>query len=93
MQIYGEGRRYALERGVIIADTKFEFGILPGEQAPILIDEVLTPDSSRFWPAADWRPGKEQDSFDKQFVRNFTESLVAQGLWDKERQGQHSQTM
>ena len=57
MQIYGEGRRYALERGVIIADTKFEFGILPGEQAPILIDEVLTPDSSRFWPAADWRPG------------------------------------
>ena len=87
MQIYGEGRRYALERGVIIADTKFEFGILPGEQAPILIDEVLTPDSSRFWPAADWRSGTEQDSFDKQFVRNFTESLVAQGLWNKEAPG------
>ena len=87
MQIYGEGRRYALERGVIIADTKFEFGILPGEQTPILIDEVLTPDSSRFWPAADWRPGKEQDSFDKQFVRNFTESLVSQGLWNKEAPG------
>jgi phosphoribosylaminoimidazole-succinocarboxamide synthase len=87
MQIYGEGRRYALERGVIIADTKFEFGILPGEQAPILIDEVLTPDSSRFWPAADWRSGTEQDSFDKQFVRNFTESLVTQGLWNKEAPG------
>ena len=87
MQIYGEGRRYALERGVIIADTKFEFGILPGEQAPSLIDEVLTPDRSRVWPAAVWRPGTEQDSFDKQFVRNYTESLVAQGLWNKEAPG------
>ena len=50
MQIYGEGRRYALERGVIIADTKFEFRILPGEEAP-----TVSPDSSRFWPATDWR--------------------------------------
>jgi len=85
--IYNEGRTYAGERGILIADTKFEFGLEPGSDEPVLIDEVLTPDSSRFWPADDWRPGEEQNSFDKQFVRNFTEGLVAKGLWDKEAPG------
>jgi len=82
MGIYNRGREYALERGIIIADTKFEFGW--GQDRELrLIDEVLTPDSSRFWPADDWEPGREQDSFDKQFVRNYTETLVARGEWDK----------
>ncbi len=85
--IYNEGRAYAGERGILIADTKFEFGLEPGSDDPVLIDEVLTPDSSRFWPADDWRPGEEQNSFDKQFVRNFTEGLVAKGLWNKEAPG------
>ena len=85
--IYNEGRAYAGERGILIADTKFEFGLEPGSSDPVLIDEVLTPDSSRFWPADDWRPGEEQNSYDKQFVRNYTEGLVAQGLWDKEAPG------
>jgi len=85
--IYNEGRAYAGERGILIADTKFEFGLEPGSSEPVLIDEVLTPDSSRFWPADAWRPGEEQNSYDKQFVRNYTEGLVAQGLWDKEAPG------
>tara|TARA_B110000967_G_scaffold118203_1_gene120987 strand:+ start:529 stop:1497 length:969 start_codon:yes stop_codon:yes gene_type:complete len=85
--IYNEGRAYAGERGILIADTKFEFGLEPGSSDPVLIDEVLTPDSSRFWPADDWRPGEEQNSYDKQFVRNYTEGLVAQGFWDKEAPG------
>lgn len=85
--IYNEGRAYAGERGILIADTKFEFGLEPGLSDPVLIDEVLTPDSSRFWPADDWRPGEEQNSYDKQFVRNYTEGLVALGLWDKETPG------
>jgi len=83
IRIYGEARAYAAERGIIIADTKFEFGIPRGGDAPILIDEVLTPDSSRFWPAAEYQPGREQDSLDKQFVRNYLETLVAAGTWDK----------
>ena len=53
----------------------------------VLIDEVLTPDSSRFWPADDWQPGREQESFDKQFVRNYMETLVASGEWNKEYPG------
>ena len=86
MGIYEKGAGYALERGIIIADTKFEFGLgVDGEL--VLIDEVLTPDSSRFWPADDWQPGREQESFDKQFVRNYTETLVASGEWNKEYPG------
>jgi phosphoribosylaminoimidazole-succinocarboxamide synthase len=77
LQIYSEGRAYARERGIIIADTKFEFGLLDGEL--ILIDEVMTPDSSRFWPADDYEPGRNQKSFDKQFVREYLETLD----WDK----------
>lgn len=77
VRIYEESAAYALKRGIIIADTKFEFGLLDGEL--ILIDEVLTPDSSRFWPANTYRPGGPQGSFDKQYVRDW---LIAQG-WDK----------
>ena len=83
LSLYSRARDYALERGIILADTKFEFGQVPGQQTPILIDEIFTPDSSRFWPAAEWEPGREQPSFDKQIVRNYLETLVADGVWDK----------
>jgi phosphoribosylaminoimidazole-succinocarboxamide synthase len=76
--LYERGAEIALERGIIVADTKFEFGFAGGEL--ILIDEVLTPDSSRFWPADGYRPGRSQPSFDKQFVRDW---LDASG-WDHE---------
>ena len=69
IKIYLKGREYAEKKGIIIADTKFVFGILDGEI--ILIDEVLTPDSSRFWPKDSYEPGKDQPSFDKQIVRNY----------------------
>lgn len=85
LHIYTRAREYAAEKGIIIADTKFEFGMLAGE--PILIDEVLTPDSSRFWPAAEWQPGREQNSFDKQYIRNYLLELVAAGDWDKKYPG------
>ncbi len=83
LRLYGKARDYALERGIILADTKFEFGQLPGREEPILIDEIFTPDSSRFWPADEWEPGREQPSFDKQIVRNYLETVVAAGEWDK----------
>ncbi len=83
IRIYSEARDYAASRGIIIADTKFEFGIPLAGGDPILIDEVLTPDSSRFWPAAEYQPGREQNSLDKQQVRNYLEGLVAAGKWDK----------
>jgi phosphoribosylaminoimidazole-succinocarboxamide synthase len=73
IQIYSAAREYARKRGIIIADTKFEFGWLADKL--ILIDEVLTPDSSRFWPADQYRPGRSQPSFDKQFVRDYLETL------------------
>jgi phosphoribosylaminoimidazole-succinocarboxamide synthase len=81
LKIYKAGRDYARERGIIIADTKFEFGLFDGKL--ILIDEVLTPDSSRFWPADEYEPGKGQPSFDKQFVRDYLETLD----WDKNPPG------
>ena len=83
LSLYKEARDYALDRGIILADTKFEFGQLAGVEKPLLIDEIFTPDSSRFWPAADWEPGREQASFDKQIVRNYLETVVASGDWDK----------
>ena len=83
LSLYNKARAYALERGIILADTKFEFGRPPGAQTPILIDEIFTPDSSRFWPADQWQPGREQPSFDKQIVRNYLETVVAAGEWDK----------
>ncbi len=73
LKIYTEARAYARQRGIIIADTKFEFGLDDGKL--ILIDEVLTPDSSRFWPADQYAPGKSQPSFDKQFLRDYLETL------------------
>ncbi len=87
LHIYKTGREYARERGIIIADTKFEFGLEAGSDEPVLIDEVLTPDSSRFWPADNWEPGREQNSFDKQYVRNYTQELVDAGRWNKEYPG------
>ena len=71
--LYEAGREWASAKGIIIADTKFEFGLLNGEV--ILIDECLTPDSSRFWPASDYSPGMSPPSFDKQFVRDYLETL------------------
>jgi phosphoribosylaminoimidazole-succinocarboxamide synthase len=78
IQLYEAGASHALDRGVILADTKFEFGLVDGEL--ILIDEALTPDSSRYWPADAYQPGGPQPSFDKQFLRDF---LDASG-WNKE---------
>jgi phosphoribosylaminoimidazole-succinocarboxamide synthase len=77
LELYEHGRDLAASRGLIIADTKFEFGLIDGELA--LIDEVLTPDSSRFWPADSWHPGENPPSFDKQFVRDYLSGLD----WDK----------
>jgi phosphoribosylaminoimidazole-succinocarboxamide synthase len=77
VELYTRGSEHAAQRGIIVADTKFEFGLFDGEL--ILIDEVLTPDSSRFWPADEYKPGRSQPSYDKQFVRDW---LIASG-WDK----------
>ena len=90
--IYRFAHEYASKRGMILADTKFEFGFPlgagggggggePGE--PMLADEVLTPDSSRYWPADRWSPGRAQESFDKQFLREHLQRLVEAGEWDK----------
>jgi phosphoribosylaminoimidazole-succinocarboxamide synthase len=70
IEIYDHAAQHAAEKGIILADTKFEFGKSPGAEI-VLADEVLTPDSSRFWPADDYSPGRDQDSFDKQYVRNW----------------------
>jgi phosphoribosylaminoimidazole-succinocarboxamide synthase len=77
IELYQKASFHALKKGIIIADTKFEFGLRNGEL--LLIDEILTPDSSRFWPLASYSPGKSQPSLDKQFVRNYLESTA----WDK----------
>ena len=78
LRLYKEAHEYASQRGIIIADTKFEFGLDKDGQL-LLVDEVLTPDSSRFWPADEYQPGRSQPSFDKQFVRDYLETLD----WDK----------
>ncbi len=77
LEIYRRGAEHALQKGIIIADTKFEFGSIGGQL--ILIDEVLTPDSSRFWPVDSYEPGRSPPSFDKQFVRDWLETTG----WDK----------
>lgn len=77
LRLYTTARDYARQRGILIADTKFEFGLFEGKL--ILIDEVLTPDSSRFWPVDHYAPGRGQPSYDKQFVRDYLETLA----WDK----------
>lgn len=81
LEIYNRGAALALEKGIIIADTKFEFGIIDGKI--ILIDEILTPDSSRFWPVDDYEPGRGQRSFDKQGVRDW----LSDSGWDKNPPG------
>jgi len=81
LAIYRSASEYALERGIIIADTKFEFA-LDGDEL-VLVDEALTPDSSRFWPASEYRPGASPPSFDKQFVRDYLETLD----WNKTAPG------
>jgi phosphoribosylaminoimidazole-succinocarboxamide synthase len=88
LEIYTKAAEYASERGIILADTKFEFGYALDSNGNatdeiLLIDEVLTPDSSRFWPADEYEVGREQDSFDKQYVRNWLENIVSSGEWDK----------
>jgi phosphoribosylaminoimidazole-succinocarboxamide synthase len=83
LDLYKRASAYAMQRGIILADTKFEFGRIAGESTPLLVDEIFTPDSSRFWPADQWRPGGEQPSFDKQYVRDYLETLVKDGRWDK----------
>jgi len=82
LKIYAEAREHAAQRGIIIADTKFELGLDPGGRL-VLIDEVLTPDSSRFWPADEYRTGISPPSFDKQYVRDYLETLD----WDKKAPG------
>jgi phosphoribosylaminoimidazole-succinocarboxamide synthase len=78
LELYRHASEYAAERGILIADTKFELG-LDEEGSLVLADEAFTPDSSRFWPADEYEPGRAQPSFDKQFVRDYCESLG----WDK----------
>jgi phosphoribosylaminoimidazole-succinocarboxamide synthase len=85
LRLYAEGSTHAESRGIIVADTKFEFGVLPDDGRPledrvILIDEMLTPDSSRFWPRDGYKPGGPQPSFDKQFVRDYLEQIQ----WNKQ---------
>lgn len=79
MEVYGRAHLVARERGIILADTKLEFGRRP-DGTTILADEVLTPDSSRFWPAAEWQPGRAQASYDKQIVRDW---LTEESGWDR----------
>ena len=83
LSLYDAGRAYAAERGIIIADTKFEFGTTT-DGTLLLIDEVLTPDSSRYWPADRYTPGKGQPSFDKQPLRDYLAGLKKQGKWNGE---------
>lgn len=94
LAIYAMAGAYAAARGIILADTKFEFGLPLGpdgapvlDAEPVLIDEALTPDSSRFWEAGSYGPGRAQASFDKQFVREHLQGLVDAGAWDKSDPG------
>ena len=82
LDIYGRGAAHAASQGILVADTKFEFGVVDetGRETLVLIDEVLTPDSSRFWPADAYAPGRAQPSFDKQYVREYLEAIA----WNKQ---------
>ncbi|HUX67512.1 MAG TPA: phosphoribosylaminoimidazolesuccinocarboxamide synthase [Terriglobales bacterium] len=85
LEIYRRAAAYAETRGIILADTKFEFGVDAGDASgePVLADEVLTPDSSRFWPRASYQPGRAQESYDKQYVRDYLEQIG----WNKQAPG------
>ena len=85
LDVYEQGAEYARKRGIIIADTKLEWG-LDGNRI-VLADEILTPDSSRFWPSGRYKPGRDQESFDKQYVRDYLMGLVSRGEWDKRPPG------
>lgn len=85
LKLYNFASDYAATRGMLIADTKFEFGLLDGKL--ILIDEILTPDSSRFWLGENYKPGEDQQGFDKQPLRNWLQKLTDQGKWDKNPPG------
>lgn len=91
LAIYAAAAEHAADRGIILADTKFEFAFPldheKGSREPMLADEALTPDSSRFWPASTYEPGHAQTSFDKQFVREYLSGLVDAGTWDKSDPG------
>lgn len=91
LAIYAAAAEHAANRGIILADTKFEFAYPldheKGSREPMLADEALTPDSSRFWPASTYEPGHTQPSFDKQFVREYLNGLVDAGTWDKSAPG------
>ena len=89
LTIYQMAHDYSAERGIILADTKFEFGVPVDakDEAPILIDEVLTPDSSRYWAVDKYEAGRDQDSYDKQYVRNYLEVLVSAEQWNKQAPG------
>ena len=88
LALYEAGRTYAAERGIIIADTKFEFGTT-ADGTLLVIDEILTPDSSRFWPADAYQPGRGQPSFDKQPLRDFLAELKRRGEWNGQPPGPH----
>ena len=83
--LYTRAAAYAESKSIIIADTKLEFGLDPASGQPMLIDEVLTPDSSRFWPLNQYEPGRPQPSFDKQFVRDYLTSIN----WNKQPPAPH----
>lgn len=88
LAIYGAAHEHARARGLILADTKFEFGFDgAAPDQPVLVDEALTPDSSRYWDLGEWSPGREQASFDKQFLREYLNRLVGEGRWDKKPPG------
>jgi phosphoribosylaminoimidazole-succinocarboxamide synthase len=92
LAIYSAAAKHTESRGIILADTKFEFGFALDARGNttdelLLIDEVLTPDSSRFWPADEYRPGRDQNSFDKQYLRNYLLELVRAGTWNKHPPG------
>ncbi len=92
LRIYKAGAAHAESRGIILADTKFEFGYALNEQGKaskelLLVDEILTPDSSRFWPADKYQAGRDQESFDKQYLRNYLLELVKAGTWKKQPPG------
>jgi phosphoribosylaminoimidazole-succinocarboxamide synthase len=86
LALYTRGRELLAERGILLADTKFEFGT-DADGTLRLMDEVLTPDSSRFWPAESYAPGRGQPSLDKQPLRDWLEGLCAEGRWDKSPPG------
>lgn len=92
LALYSAAAQHAESRGIILADTKFEFGFALDEKGQptsefLLADEVLTPDSSRFWPKDSYQPGRDQDSFDKQFLREYLQGLVKSGAWNKNPPG------